>query len=112
MLIIQIDVGENGAHNLQSRNDAVLVWEEGYIEVPAHLEAAAWESMGWCDLTIEDGVLTGITLTERPEPEPEPEPEPTVEDRIASLEAKNAALTQSNQFLEDCLVEMAGIVYA
>ena len=35
-----------------------------------------------------------------------------LEQRIAELEAKNAALTTSNQFLEDCLVEMAGIVYA
>ena len=47
-------------------------------------------------------------LAEQPEPE---EPE-TIDQRIAALEAKNAALTTSNQFLEDCLVEMAGIVYA
>ena len=43
---------------------------------------------------------------------PDPVEEPTVEDRIAMLEAKNSALTQSNQFLEECLVEMAAIVYA
>ena len=44
--------------------------------------------------------------------QPEPEETKSVEQRIAELEAKNAALTTSNQFLEDCLVEMAGIVYA
>lgn len=38
---------------------------------------------------------------------PEPVP-PTVEE----LEAKVKALTQTNKMLEDCLVEMAGVVYA
>lgn len=37
-----------------------------------------------------------------------PEPAPTVEE----LQAKIAALTTSNQMLEDCLVEMAGVIYA
>ena len=37
-----------------------------------------------------------------------PEPAPTVEE----LQAKIAALTTSNQMLEDCLVEMAAVVYA
>ena len=39
---------------------------------------------------------------------PVPEKQPTV----AELNAKIAALTTSNQFLEECLVEMAGVVYA
>ncbi len=41
------------------------------------------------------------------------------DERIAQLEselvaanAKNAALVESQQFLEDCLAEMAGVVYA
>lgn len=29
-----------------------------------------------------------------------------------TLESKNEALSQSSQFLEDCLAEMAGVVYA
>ena len=41
-------------------------------------------------------------------PTPEPAPTPTVEE----LQAKIAALTTSNQMLEDCLVEMAAVVYA
>ena len=64
-----------------------------------------------CHLDIVGGELLWV-------PEPEPEPEPTVADRIADLEAKNKQLTskldaaiQSNQMLEDCLVEMAEIVY-
>ena len=39
---------------------------------------------------------------------PTPEPAPTVEE----LQAKITALTTSNQMLEDCLVEMAAVVYA
>ena len=52
-------------------------------------------------------------------PEPTPEPGPTTEERLAALERENKTLQsqleasiQSNQMLEDCLVEMAGIVYA
>ena len=54
-----------------------------------------------------------------PEPEPEPEPEPTTEDRVAALEAENKTLkaqvsAQSEQmeFYEDCIAEMATVVYA
>lgn len=39
-----------------------------------------------------------------------PEPEPP--DEITALQAKIKALTESNQMLEECLVEMAEIVYA
>lgn len=46
------------------------------------------------------------------EAQPEPEPTPTMDERVSALEAKNEALITSNQFLEDCLVEMAGIIYA
>ena len=54
--------------------------------------------------------------TEPPEP---PAPQPTTEERLAELEQQNKILQaqleasiQSNQMLEDCLVEMAGVVYA
>lgn len=42
------------------------------------------------------------------EARPKPDPAPTVEE----LQAKITALTTSNQMLEDCLVEMAAVVYA
>lgn len=92
MTIIEINAHEDGSHNLQSRNGAVRVWEDGYLEVPAHLEAKVWESLGWCDLVIDEetGALTDIIPTEKPEPpEPEPsEPEqpPTVEERLNDIE--------------------------
>lgn len=89
MTIIEINAHEDGSHNLQSRNGAVRVWEDGYLEVPAHLEAKAWESLGYCDLVIDEetGALTDIIPTEKPEP-PEPEPgEATLEERVGNIES-------------------------
>ena len=90
MTIIEINAHEDGSHNLQSRNGAVRVWEDGYIEVPTHLEAKAWESLGWCDLVIDEetGALTDIIPTENPEP---PEPEPS---ELEKLQAKVDGLEQ------------------
>ena len=52
-------------------------------------------------------------------PPPAPEPEPTTEDRVAALEAENKTLkaqisAQSEQmdFYEECIAEMASVVYA
>jgi hypothetical protein len=49
----------------------------------------------------------------------EESPPPTPEDQIASLQNENRllsaqvkAVSESNSFLEECVVEMAGIVYA
>lgn len=84
MTIIQIE-SKNGFHNIESQSHREEVWMEGYIAVPPELEMAAWDSGGFCDLTIQDGILTGITPTERPEPEiPE---QPTAEDRLSALES-------------------------
>ena len=66
-------------------------WDAGtsaWVEAATEEEIAAWEE-------------------EHPAPK-KPEPVPTVEE----LQAKIAALTTSNQMLEDCLVEMAGVIYA
>lgn len=85
MTIIQIEPLDTGQHPIQSQSGRRSCWLEGYIEVPAHLESAVWETLGWCDLQIEDGKLVGITPTERPEPEPVPYT-PTTEDRLSALE--------------------------
>lgn len=94
MTIIEINAHEDGSHNLQSRNGAVRVWEDGYLEVPAHLEAKAWESLGWCELVIDEetGVLTDIIPGEKPEP-PEPEPSETELLRQKVAELQNQILT-------------------
>ena len=62
---------------------------------------------------ISDYIYRDGAFLYEPLPRPEPaDPETTAEERIAALEAKNEALSTSNQFLEDCIIEMAGIVYA
>ena len=86
MTIIRISPMETGHHPVEFQSDRESCWLEGYIEVPEHLETAVWGTLGWCDLQIEDGVLVGITPTERPEPEPEPYT-PTQEDRLSALES-------------------------
>ena len=61
--------------------------------------------------TTENGEME-LDYTPRKEPErPKTELE-ILQDENKKLAAKINTLTQSNQMLEDCVVEMAGIVYA
>ena len=72
----------------------------GFISPRWDADASAW---------VEAATEEEIAVWEAEHPAPEkPEPTPTVEE----LQAKIAALTTSNQMLEDCLVEMAGVIYA
>ena len=102
MTIIEIFTREDGFHNIQSQSGRTSCWLDGYIEVPAHLEAAAWDSMGYCDLTIEGGVLTGITPTERPAPDLELLKEQRIQkskdDLAAYLEAHPLQWTDGNYY--------------
>ena len=61
---------------------------------------------------LYDGAMIG-------EPYSPPPPPPTTEERVTALETDNKLLKQQlqaasdqNDFLEDCIAEMAGIVYA
>ena len=92
MTIIKTET-ENGFRDIQKQSHRNACWLPGYIEVPPHLESDVWASGGWCDLTIEDGRLVGITPTERPE---EPSAPPT------ELEQLRADV--------DCLAAMTGVM--
>lgn len=70
MTIIELTAREDGGHGLQSQSGRSSCWLDGWIEVPANLEAQVWATVGYCDLQIENGKLVGITPTDRPEPEP------------------------------------------
>lgn len=72
MTIVKIIPREDGQHPIQEQSGKRLCWIPGYIEVPNHLKDAVWATLGWCDLDIQDGVLVGVTPTEKPEPEPAP----------------------------------------
>lgn len=59
-----------------------------------------------------DGAAIGDTYSPPPPP-------PTIDERVTTLESENDLLKQQlkaasdqNDFLEDCIAEMAGIVYA
>lgn len=59
-----------------------------------------------------DGAAIGDTYSP-------PDPPPTIDERVTTLESENdllkkqvKAASDQNDFLEDCIAEMAGIVYA
>lgn len=56
-------------------------------------------------------LLPNGSIIKTPIPEPEPV-QPTTEDRVKLLEQQLQAASDQNDFLEDCIAEMAGIVYA
>ena len=60
MTIIKILADENNLHSLESQSHRTECWLDGYIAVPQELEKKAWDCMGYCDLVINDGVLTDI----------------------------------------------------
>ena len=72
MTIIEIEARSDGGRGLQSQSHRTKCWLEGWIAVPLELEQEVWDSFGYCDLDIQDGVLVGITPKERPTPNIEP----------------------------------------
>ena len=77
---------------------------------------------GFCTLTIEDGAVTALVVDQEAldaynakHPDVEPEKPVTVEDLQAEnkrLKAQMELQSQQHTMLEDCLLEMADIVYA
>ena len=88
--------------------------EEGWSIVPEKFQSVIRENYPYIDVTCEEieGVSTVTHVENLPVPPPPPPAPviPTVDD-ITLLKAQVSALTEQNDFLEDCLVEMAGIVY-
>lgn len=89
-MIIKIITNENGSHANQSTTPIII--PEGWIEVPAHLEADFIASGSFCDLAIEEGVLVGITPLPIPEPEP---PAPAPMDDLTMTQLAVAELAQT-----------------
>ena len=117
MLIIEIASLDNGAHRNQSGSLSRI--PDGWAVVPDGMETP---NFPFGEITVNDAappVVTSWTAGELPEPEPEPDPQPTTEERVAALEAENKLLkeqvsAQADQaeFYEDCIAEMAMVVYA
>lgn len=118
MKILEISALPNGAHRNQSGN--FLTVPDGWAVIP---DTMTLENFPFGEVEAKEinGVMTVTKWTAEtiPEPEPEPEPEPTTDERITNLETENSMLkaqiiAQSDQmdFYEDCIAEMASIVYA
>lgn len=118
MKIIEITDLENGAHRNQTSTMRTV--PDGWAVIPDGIETPNFP-FGEVEVAEINGVMTVTKWTAGtiPEPDPEPEPEPTADERITNLETENAMLkaqitAQSDQmdFYEDCIAEMASIVYA
>ena len=117
MKIIEIASLPNGAHNNQTGTFSAV--PDGWAIIQDGMETP---NFPFGDITVDDQtppVVTSWTPLPILEPEPEPDPEPTTEGRVAALEAENKTLkaqvsAQSEQmdFYEECIAEMASVVYA
>lgn len=122
MIIIEITELHNGGHNNQTINGAgpeTFPVPDGWAIIPEGMETP---NFPFGDITVDNQtppVVTSWTPLPIPEPEPEPDPAPTTDERVAALEAENKTLkaqvsAQSEQmdFYEECIAEMASVVYA
>lgn len=118
MRIIEIQPLDNGAHNNQTTNGTIPV-PDGWAILP---DGMATPNFPFGDITVDNQtppVVTSWTPLPIPEPEPEPDPAPTTEDRVAALESENKTLkaqvsaqSEHMDFYEECIAEMASVVYA
>ena len=130
MKIIEIDALANGAH--RNQDGAFETVPSGWAAIPDDMPIP--ETVPFVDIEVEEvehtresmipdaepesytvPTVTAMTAGTVPEPEPVPEAPPTNEELAAEnklLREQVAALSGQVDFQEECLVEMAGIVYA
>lgn len=113
MIIIELTPLENGAHRNQTTSGRLPV-PDGWVAVPEWMEIP--KTFPFVEIKAEDGVVVNMTAGTAPDPEPEP---PTTDERVEKLESENKLLreqvsAQADQaeFYEECIAEMAAIVYA
>lgn len=92
------------------------------VALPDDLLPDYLAARGFCNVTVEDGTVTALTADQEALdaylaefPDVEPEKPVTVEDLQAEnklLKEQVSALSTQADFHEECLVEMANIVYA
>lgn len=92
------------------------------VSLPDTLLMDYINTKGFCTLTVQDGAVTALVVDQEAldaynaeHPEVEPEKPVTVEDLQAEnklLKAQVQAQTDRSDFIEDCIAEMAGVVYA
>lgn len=114
MRIIEIKSKENGSHRSKTFTG---ILPEGWAIMPDGFAVAS--TFPFVDIIVQtiNGIPTVVEMSERemPEPEPMPEPSPTIEDLVKEnklLRTKIDMQAENQIFLEECLLEMADIVYA
>lgn len=125
MTIVQIEAQSNGAHANQTTSIPLPQIPEGWAVVPEDLEIP--DTFPFVDLTVNkitvdpethpvnEGekdklwVVTSITPGEVPEPEPTPEVTPPPSNEMLSAQVQ--AISDRQEFIEDCIAEMAMELY-
>ncbi len=73
LTILELAARPDGGHGVQRQSHRTECWLEGWVAVPPQLEEAVWSCRGYCQLELQDGVLTGIIPLDPPVlPEAEP----------------------------------------
>ena len=93
----------------------------GCVALPDNLLNIYLNTRGFCNLTIENNVVTSLIINQdaldaynKDHPDVEPEKPTTIEDLKKEnklLKAQLQAQTERSDFIEDCIAEMAGVVY-
>lgn len=111
MIVISIESSELGAHSNQTWPEGGNI-PDGMAVVPPNLQTP---NFPFGDITVEeiDGVPTVTTWEPRDIPDPDPViPQKTIDEKVTLMEAQISALSSRNEFLEDCMAEMATIIYS
>lgn len=93
----------------------------GCVALPDELLSAYLDTKGFCTLTIVDGAVTALAVDQealdaynKDHPDVTPEKSTTIDDLKKEnklLKAQLQAQTERSDFIEDCIAEMAGVVY-
>ena len=87
--------GDYAVHDIQTNSAWGENPYEDYAVVPDDMVTAIMETHGFCDIVLNEDGTEIVSFTAREIPEiPVPEPEPTQEERIATLEAEQAAMAE------------------
>lgn len=91
------------------------------VSLPDELLMDYINTKGFCTLTVQDGTVTALVVDQealdaynKDHPDVEPEKPTTIDDikkENKLLKAQLQAQTERSDFIEDCIAEMAGIVY-
>ena len=93
----------------------------GCVALPDELLSAYLDTKGFCTITVQDSAVTALVVDQealdaynKDHPDDTPEKPTTIEDLEQEnklLKAQIQAQTERSDFIEDCIAEMAGVVY-